>query len=341
MKALVVYGPNNYRLEYDVKEPELINPHDVLVEITAVGICGSDIHIIHGTHPYVKYPRIIGHEGAGRVIAIGAEVSSVKIGDNVVIEPISYCGKCYACTHQKHNVCSDLEVLGVHKSGTYAQKLVADESHLYKYDDSLSPEQAALAEPFSIGFQANNRAQTQKGDLVLIHGAGPIGIIICNVAKDRGATCIVSDINDKRLAVAKEFGADYAINPLNENLEERIWEISGNSGVNRIIDAAGAPGIMDNVYQYAANGATIVSMTFSNRPTNLDLAMLNKKELTICGSRLEYECFSDVVKSFVNKKDVLSKLVTSVFDIEDYEKAFALASDPKSNQLKVVMTFKD
>lgn len=338
MKAILVTEPQKMSL-VDVPEPELIDPHSVKVKMTAVGICGSDVHIVHGTHPYVKYPRIIGHEGAGVVAETGSAVTGLKAGDPVVVEAVQYCGTCYPCRMGRTNICEHLKVLGVHVSGTYEEYMVLPARHVFKYDPCLSPEEAVLAEPYTIGAQANARAGTLPGDLVLIHGAGPIGLITCDIAHAMGATCIVSDVNDGRLKLARDFGAAVTVNPLKEDLALVVSALSQDSGANVIFDAAGAPGLIESALEMASQAGRVVPMTFGSRPVPLNFGLVNKKELIITGTRMECGRFPLVVNTLPDRRERLRKLVTHVFPIEEYGKAFATSQDPASEACKVVMTF--
>lgn len=133
MKAITVIEPGKMRM-LTVEKPEITGPDQVLVEMKATGICGSDVHVYHGSNPYAIYPRVIGHEASGIVRAVGEAVTDLKPGDGVVFEPITYCGKCYACRNGHHNVCRELKVLGCTVDGTFREYAVAQRSQLYKFD---------------------------------------------------------------------------------------------------------------------------------------------------------------------------------------------------------------
>jgi 2-desacetyl-2-hydroxyethyl bacteriochlorophyllide A dehydrogenase len=338
MKAIKVFEPGDIRL-VDVEKPEIKKDTQALIKIEAVGICGSDIHILHGTHPFVKYPRIIGHEGSGRVVKVGSAVTNVKPGDNVSIEPITWCGKCYACRKGRHNVCPDIQVVGVHVDGCMAEYLIVEAKQLYKYDDCLTFVEAATAEPYSIGFQANSRAGTADGDYVLVHGAGPIGLILTDVADSLGATVIVSEVREGRLALAKDFGAKYTINPTKEDLKTRLLEITNGLGANIIFEAAGVPKVMEESIDMLSPAGTIINMTFASKPTPINFKPVNKNELTIGGTRLEVNKFSDVLESFPNRKKRIDRLITHVFPITRFKEAFNTLQDQNSGAAKVIITF--
>ena len=339
MKAIVVKGKDEGVLE-DHPMPEITSPDQVLVKIRAAGICGSDVHVLHGTNPYAVYPVVIGHEAAGEIVAVGDDVLDLKPGDGVVFEPIRYCGKCYACRTGHHNVCKELKVLGCIEDGTFRDYAVMPRSQVYQFDRSkMSFEQAALCEPYTIGAQANWRGNVQPGDVVLIHGAGPIGLIVADMAKSRGARVIVSEPNERRLKMAPDFGADYMINPMKEDLDAVIMEITGGEGVNVIFEAAGIPALLSHATELLSPAGRLVAMTFGKEPIPMDFKALNAKELTIVGTRHQYQKFPEVVEALPEHLDRVDKLITHRFKAEDFKEAFAVLADKNSGAGKVILQF--
>lgn len=339
MKAVYIKEPGKLEV-IDVEKPSIKKDTQVLVKITAAGICGSDIHIFHGTHAYATYPRIIGHEGCGIVEEVGSAVTDLKLGDSVIIEPITGCGTCYACRHGRYNCCPDIKVAGVHIDGVMEEYFVTERNKLYKYDpNELTPVEAATAEPYTVGAQANAQANTQPGDLVLIHGAGPIGMIICDIAEKRGATVIVSEVNEDRLKIAKDFGAKYTINPKKEDLKEAIMKITDGKGVNVVFETSGVPALTSLSVELLSPHGRLVPLTFAPEPVPINFRLMNKNELVIAGTRNQNGKFPEVVESLPSRKDRIDKLVTHVFPAEEAEKAFDTAMDKTSGSCKVVITF--
>ena len=339
MKAVYIKEPGKLEV-IDVEKPSIKKDTQVLVKITAAGICGSDIHIFHGTHAYATYPRIIGHEGCGIVEEVGSAVTDLKPGDSVIIEPITGCGTCYACRHGRYNCCPDIKVAGVHIDGVMEEYFVTERNKLYKYDpNELTPVEAATAEPYTVGAQANAQANTQPGDLVLIHGAGPIGMIICDIAEKRGATVIVSEVKEDRLKIAKDFGAKYTINPKKEDLKEAIMKITDGKGVNVVFETSGVPALTSLSVELLSPHGRLVPLTFAPEPVPINFRLMNKNELVIAGTRNQNGKFPEVVESLPSRKDRIDKLVTHVFPAEEAEKAFDTAMDKTSGSCKVVITF--
>lgn len=339
MKAITVIEPNRMEMS-EIEKPEIQASDEVLVHIHASGICGSDVHVFHGTNPYAIYPRIIGHEAAGTIEAVGSDITDLQIGDSVVFEPITYCGKCYACRVGHHNVCRELKVLGCIVDGTFREYGVFKRSQVYKFDvTKMSYIQASVCEPYTIGEQANWRGNVMSKDLVLVHGAGPIGLIVANVAYSRGATVIVSEPNESRLSMAPDFGASYTINPAKEDLKKFVLDITNGEGVNVIFEAAGVPALLSQATDILSPAGRLVAMTFGPEPIPVDFRALNAKELTILGTRHQYQKFPETIERMPTRLAQVDKLITHVFKAEDFKEAFDVLQDKNSGAGKVILTF--
>lgn len=338
MKAIRALEPNNVQW-VEVETPQIKTPTDVRIRVKAAGVCGSDIHIAHGTNIYATYPRILGHEIAGEVESIGSQVHELKVRDKVVLEPIRYCGKCYACTHGHPNVCQHLQVYGVHLDGGFAEYMVADQKNFHKVPDSLRFEQAAMVEPYTIGAQCTWRGGVQKDDVVLIHGAGPMGLIAADVAKSLGAQVIISEVNDYRLNAAKQFGADHLINPAKQDLKTALNEITGGMGPNVILEATGVPALLSQSIELVSPAGRVVALGFGTEPIPINFALVNKKELGIFGTRLQSYKFKPTIESFLQHLSRIDALVTGHYPASEFKQAFDDFSDKNSKTCKVVLTF--
>lgn len=339
MRAIVVEKPGKYSMK-EVPDPRIQNPNEVLVEIMAVGICGSDISLLHGGNAAATYPRIPGHEMTGRIQAVGSAVTKVKAGDRVIVEPIRYCGTCHACKRGRFNACRYLEVISVHADGGFCEYFVCPETEVHLLPDGISYELATAIEPCTIGEQANARGDVREGDTVLVHGAGPIGLVIVDVAKRIGARVIVSEPSEIRRTAALEFGADFVINPLHEDLKSRVLALTDQAGPNTIFDAAGIPSLLQSSLELLATAGTMVPMSFNPKLTEISCQPLNLKELTIAGTRHQRRMFPKVIHDLDNRMDMLQKYVTHTFPLEQYEEAFALFQDKESDARKIVLTVK-
>lgn len=337
MQAVKVQEPLKMMIT-DEAMPEIEEQDDVLIKIKRVGICGSDMHIYHGTNPLATYPRIIGHEVAGEVVEIGNAVTTLNVGDHVVVEPINYCGTCYACRKNRPNVCEELSVFGVHEDGGMREYVTLPEKQLHAVNKQLDWDEIVLAEPYTIGAQAVWRGDVEENDTVLIQGAGPIGICVLKMAKLRGAHVVMTDLNEERLAFAKESGADKVINA-KENIEEKVMEYTNQQGINVVIDAVCIPATFELGPKIASPAGTIVCLGFDETPANIAQLPITKKELTIVGSRLQTNRFSEVVELLNSRKLQSNGLITQKFPIQDVQEAFDFIENNQDKVRKALITF--
>src|SRR5690625_486812 len=323
----------------EVEMPRIEQQNEVLVKTKRVGVCGSDMHIYHGTNPLATYPRVIGHEVAGEVVEVGADVTTLQVGDHVVVEPISYCGTCYACRKGRPNVCEDLSVFGVHEDGGMREFFVLPKHQLHAVDASLDWDEIVLAEPYTIGAQAVWRGGVEEGDTVLIQGCGPIGICTLKMAKLQGAYVIMTDLSDERLAFAKENGADKVIHASDESVERKVMDYTNNEGVNVVIDAVCLPSTFELGLTVTSPAGTIVCLGFDEKPSQIPQLPITKKELTIVGSRLQTNQFKKVVELLNNKQLQSNGLITQTFSLHDVEEAFTFIENNPDKVRKALITF--
>jgi len=338
MKAVKI--SEAYKVEIiDIPEPEIEHPSDVKVKIKRVGICGSDMHIYYGTNPLATYPRIVGHEVAGEIVEVGSAVNKVAVGDRVVIEPISYCGECYACKKGRPNVCKDVSVFGVHEDGGMLEFSIRSEKQVHKVNPEIDWDEAVMAEPYTIGAQATWRGNVEAGDTVFIQGAGPIGVTVLKMAKLRGATVIMSDFTNERLEFAKENGADYVINPSEVDVETEINRITNNEGANVVIDAVGLPQTFELSVKVASAAGNVVLLGFNATPSSIAQMLITKKELTITGSRLQTNQFGKVIELINEKKLTHNGLITHKFPLSQIKEAFEFVEKNPQLVRKAVIEF--
>jgi L-gulonate 5-dehydrogenase len=340
LKSIKVIEP--FKVEIvEIPKPEIKKDNDVIVKITSGGICGSDMGIWDGTNSLATYPRIIGHEFGGIVEEIGKGVTQVKIGDKVAVDPVVSCGECYACKIGRHNVCSTLEVMGVHRDGGFSEYIVADEKNIHKFNVDFDESLLSLVEPYTIGVEINNRGQISEGDKVLIMGSGPIGVCAMQVAKRNGAKVMMTDLVRERLEKAKSMGADEIVNILEDNLEERIAAFTNGEGIPVIIDTVCIPSSFEQSVRLACPAGRVVVIGLKDKPSNITMAEITKKELTIVGSRLNNNCFDEVIAGFEDGSLNPEKLKTKEFNYKDIRQAIAMIEEHPQQVLKVVLKFED
>ncbi|WP_085506134.1 zinc-binding alcohol dehydrogenase family protein [Thalassobacillus devorans] len=336
MKAIQVKEPGTLKV-VEMEEPAIEQSNQVKIRMKAMGICGSDMHILHGENPFASYPRVIGHEIAGEIVETGDAVSDLSVGDKVVVEPMTSCGECYACRQDRPNVCENVQVYGVHREGGGRELMVMPEHLVHKLNNQLDWPEIALIEPFTIGAQSIYRGQVQEGDYVFIIGAGPIGLCCLKMAKQAGAKVAISDFNDQRLDFAKEWGADHVINPQNSKVEEEVFNWTGGMGANVVIDAVGFPQTVEQAIEVTSVAARVVLLGFDTKMSEIAQVNITKKELTICGSRLQTHRFPKVVELFNTLEFDVKDLVSHQFELEEAEKAFELMDNASPDVRKVII----
>lgn len=318
--------------------PAIENEKSVLVKVKAAGICGSDIHIFEGRHGMCIGLKIVpGHEFTGEVVEVGSGVTEFKTGDRVVHEPTSSCGKCYACRVGQENVCSNLKVSGCGSDGGWQEYVVYDEKQWHHIPDWISYEQASLIEPYTIAAQACSRAELREGDVVLIHGAGPIGLMCGQTAKSFGAKVITSEIMEGRIKLAQEMGMDYVINPKEKDLVEEVMKITDGEGPNVVIDCAGIPDASQQAAEILSPAGRYVVV--ASGPVHMDNDLVRLKALRILGSRQQKDQFEQVIAKLpIYIKDI-DRILTNTYPFEKSAEAFAYASQRHPETGKIVVRF--
>ena len=339
MKGIQIVKPEQLRvIEMDV--PELDNTNNVLVKIKAAGICGSDVGIYHGTNAAATYPRVIGHEMVGEVVQTTATAKKVKVGDRVIIDQVTSCGHCWACRHDRPNVCQQLKVRGVHIDGGYREYMAVPDTDCYLLPDSLRYEDAVLIEPTTIALQACSRAQITPDDEVLILGVGALGTRMLSIARLSGAKIIVADVVEERLQEALQNGAAHAVNLTKENLDERLKEYTTDAyGPTLSIDCACTKDSLGNLIRVSGNAGRIITMGFSVAPTEVTNFGITSKELDIRGSRLQNKKFQSAIDLIREGKIDLDHKISHTFHFLEAQKAFDFNDTRDPSIRKIVLTF--
>lgn len=337
MVALIVEKPHVLTLAPE-RDPA-VAAGEVLVRVQRAGICGSDMHIYHGANPFAVYPRVIGHEFSGIVEAVGAGVETVAVGDHVVVDPVVSCGRCYACRAGRTNVCGHLEVFGVHRDGGFRNRVAVPAANAIKVRDDLPFSIAALAEPLSIAANVLSRTGIGPDDIVLIYGAGTVGLTVVQVAKLYGARCVIADLDDARLARAKEFGADVILNSTRVSIPDAVRDENDGLGPTVVIDGAGVPALLEEACRLASPAGRIGLLGFSPAPCNISQQEIVKKELTLVGSRLNRRLLPQVIDWIESGRLKPEKLITQVFPAADAAEAFALIERDPGSTVKVQLDF--
>ena len=322
--------------EVDIPEP---GPDQVLVKIKRIGVCGSDIHVFHGIHPYTKYPVTQGHEVSGKIVKLGQYVSNLQVGQRVTIEPQVFCGRCHPCLHGKYNLCENLKVMGFQTVGTASEYFAVDASKITPLPEGMSYNEGAMIEPLAVTVHAGKRFADMKGAKVAVLGAGPIGILLSQAVKALGAAeVMITDISEKRLELAKSVGADYAINTAKEDFGEALVACFGPDKADVIYDCAGNDITMNSAIQNARKGSTIILVAVFAKMANVDLAKLNDSELDLNTSMMyRHEDYVDALR-FVNEGKIqLKPLESAHFAFKDYQKAYEYIDANREMTMKVLI----
>ncbi|HWK46324.1 MAG TPA: Zn-dependent oxidoreductase [Stellaceae bacterium] len=338
MVAISVEKPHHLVVGED--RAGLPGPGDVLVAVHRAGICGSDMHILHGTNPFARYPRIIGHEMAGTVEVVGSDVTGLRVGDRVVIDPVVACGRCYPCRAGRPNVCAKLEVFGVHRDGGFRDSLVVPAANAVKISATLDFGLAALAEPLSIAANVLSRTGCTDQDVVLIYGAGTVGVTVLQVAKLFGARCIVADPDAARLRRATAFGADVVLRSGHDDIPGAVAGELDGLGPSVVIDGAGVPALLGEACRVAAPAGRIGLLGFSPEPTPVIQQAIVSKELTIVGSRLNRRLLPQVIGWLEAGSLQPAAMITQTFAASDAQAAFDLVENHPEQTVKVQLSFR-
>jgi L-iditol 2-dehydrogenase len=345
MLAAVYHGPNDIRVE-NVPVPK-IGDRELLVKVASASICGTDLRIFHGNHR--MYPegtvRIPGHEVVGTIAEVGAEVKNYSVGQRIFCAPNTGCGHCLQCISGNNNLCVNYDAIGVTSDGGFAEYVripanSVQQGNVIPISESVDPAVAALMEPFACVLRGQNALHMKPGEVVLIMGAGPIGVMHIKLARARGAgRVIVSEPIAGRAAQARHMGADRVIDPTSENLKSVLGEESQGRGADVIIVAAPVHVAQENALDLAAIGGRInfFGGLPKDRPLiNIDSNLVHYKELVITGTTAcsTADCWQ--AAQIVNSGLVdLSDLISKRFPLKDAVMAFAAAEDRKS--LKIVL----
>ena len=283
MKAIQISGERQMEI-VNVPEQEL-KAGEVLLRLEYVGFCGSDLSTYLGKNPMVKMPVIPGHEVGAVIEKVGAEVpEGLKLGMVVTCNPYTNCGKCASCRNQRVNACQHNETLGVQRNGAMREYIALPWEKVIPAG-LLSPRTCALIEPMSVGFHAVNRAQVTDIDVVVVIGCGMVGMGAIVRSALRGATVVAADIDDEKLALAKEMGASYTINTKTEDVHARLLEITSGFGPDVIIEAVGSTPTYQMAVNEVAFTGRVVCIGYAKTDVSFQTKFFVQKELDIRGSR--------------------------------------------------------
>lgn len=326
----------------EVPMPE-ISEGEVLIKIMKIGICGSDIHVYHGEHPFTSYPVTQGHEVSGEIVKVGSSVDGLKAGQKVTIQPQVVCGKCYPCRHGKYNLCEELKVMGFQTTGVASHYFAVDAAKVTPLPVEMSYDEGAMIEPLAVAVHAVGRAGDVKGAKIAVLGAGPIGILVAQAAKGLGAEQVmITDVSELRLKKAGECGVDFCINTRDTDFGEAMVRDFGPDKADVIYDCAGNNITMGQAIKYARKGSTIILVAVFAGLGQLDLAVLNDHELDLNTSMMyRNEDYLEAIRLVNEKKVALAPLISKHFVFKDYLEAYRYIDENRESTMKVIINVQE
>lgn len=336
LEALVIEDIQKASLR-DVPDLE-VGPGDVLVQVSFVGLCGSDLNTFLGLNPLVKLPRIPGHEVSGTIVSIGSNAGKdVAVGQRVIFWPYTACGKCTSCRSGRSNACRYNKTLGVQQDGALRTQMVVPASNVIP-DSSLSPQRQALVEPISVGFHAVARGRVSSDDTVVVIGCGMIGMGAILGASKRGAKVIAVDPIASKRNTAIAMGAQHFTTATDQTLLDEVQAFTSDDGADVAIEAVGLPSTFTGAVDMVAFGGRVVYVGYSKQPVSYQTQIFNLKELDIMGSRnATRDDFQAVISALQTLGDDADELITKVFPIGEADQALAYWVKNRSEVLKLMV----
>ncbi len=337
MKGIVCEEPG--RLRVKEIDPPKAKAGEALVRMRRIGICGSDLSAYKGTQPIVTYPRILGHELAGEIAALGDPASPLRVGDRVAVLPYLECGKCFACRRGKTNCCTDLKVYGVHVHGGMQEYMAVPTDHLIK-SETLSFDELAMVECMAIGAHAVRRSGVSAGEVALVIGAGPIGIGVIQFARAAGAKVIAVDRVEERLKFCRDqFGVDHTVRAEGDWANE-VKSIARGAYPSAVFDASGNLSSMEQAFHFVCAGGVLVMVGLVKDKISFSDPDFHRRELTVMSSRNATRADLEFVIRLIGEGKVkVLPLITHRTTLEDLIPQFPAWLKPESGVIKAVVEF--
>lgn len=351
MKALVAYDNGDYRFEPDYPTPEC-GPDDIIIKTEGCGVCAGDLKCYHGAAMFwgdavqprwVDPPFIPGHEFLGHIVQLGENVKGFSLGERITADQIVPCGECRFCKSGRYWMCQPHATFGFQKgnNGGMAEYVRYPKTAVIsRVPESLPLERALLIEPYGCSKHAVDRAQITPDDVVVISGAGTLGLGMVTYARlHNPAKLIVLDMIDGRLEKAKEFGADLVLNPGKEDAVKKVLDLTDGYGCDIYIEATGHPSSVSQGLNMVRKLGRFVEFSVFGEPATVDWSIIgDRKELDILGSHLSPYCYPYVIENIANGNLKTDGVVSRTFPVEEWEKAFDYASG-KYGDFKVAIVF--
>ena len=328
MKAARFHGPADIRIE-DIPAPEL-RPGAVAIDVAWCGICGTDLHeYLEGPifipaegHPHPlsheEEPVTLGHEFSGTVSGLGEGVTDLAVGDNVVVEPYFVCNECAPCLAGNYHLCIKMGFIGLAGGGGgLSEKVVVDRRWVHAIGD-IPLDEAALIEPLSVAHHAFVRSGAKAGDVALIGGAGPIGLLVAAVLKAEGLTVIMSELSEARKEKARATGvADYVLDPSKEDVVARVHELTGGNGADVCFECTSVNVVLNQLFDAVRPAGVIVNVSIWGKPASIDMQKLVLKEIDLRGTIAYVRDHPATIKLVQDGRVKLAPFITGRIALDD------------------------
>lgn len=317
-----------------------LRPDDILVRVKACGVCGTDVHIYKGEKgsAEVTPPVVLGHEFAGIVVKVGQNVTKIKPGDHVTVDPNMYCGNCVPCRMGKKQNCENLYALGVNTNGGFAEFCICPQNQAFIVNPDIDFDEAAMTEPLACVLHGIDQLHIQPGQNVLVIGGGTIGLLMAQMVKITGASSVIlSEPIKSRREIGLEIGVDAVIDPVQEDLTDRLEIITGRKGADVVIECVGSKRTSEQAFQAAAAGATILLFGVPSPEAVAELPLFDvyKKELKIVGSMINPDTHQRAIRLLNNHRIEIKKLITHIYDLQQVENAVHMQMSSESIKVMV------
>ena len=315
MKAFYITEPGHTRLgDLDVPRPAA---GEVLLRTRLIGMCGTDLSTFRGKNPLVSYPRIPGHEIAATIVEMGSEVPDhLKPNMDVTVHPNTNCGKCASCKRGRTNACKFNETLGVQRDGAMKTFFTAPWRKVYRAD-GLGLRELSLVEPLAVGFHATERGRVESGDVVAVIGCGMVGLGAMASAASRDATVIAIDLDEQKLALARQVGAKHVVQSNKDAVHERLLELTDGLGPDVVIEAVGVPDTYRMAVEEVAHTGRVVYIGWAKEPILFDTKHFVHKELDILGSRNSLAEFPSVIEVLRGGKFPVEATISATVSMDE------------------------
>jgi 2-desacetyl-2-hydroxyethyl bacteriochlorophyllide A dehydrogenase len=333
MNAAVLHGPRQLRIEAaPTPEPA---PGEALVRVAVAGLCGTDYSIFSGERP-VGYPRVMGHEFVGRIDAVGPDVTTVRVGDRVAVEPNYSCGACPLCREGNRNLCLSRTAIGIDVDGCFAELVRVPARCCWPAPPGVAEADLMITEPLAVVVRAVGRGQVRAGETAAVVGAGTLGLLALQVLRARGVRVLVVSRTSRRFALAEELGAAATHRVTDGALQDVARAFSGREGVDCVIETAGSAEAVEHALTLVRPGGRVVLTGLPHEPTPVRFFSVVRREVTILGSMIYQDEFAEAMRLVAAGQVRTRPLVTHRFVLAEIEQAFAAHREPTSIKVAVI-----